>query len=55
MTKAFGFLISDFINIINLIKDIIKALNNNKELLRKYLKIIAELRGLKTVLILVKI
>lgn len=54
MAEAFGFSIGDFINIINLVKGIIKALNDSKGSSREYLEVIAELRGLETVLILVK-
>ena len=54
MAAAFGFSTGDFINSINLVKDIIKALNDSKGSSREYLEVIAELRGLETVLILVK-
>ncbi|ERF77094.1 hypothetical protein EPUS_06312 [Endocarpon pusillum Z07020] len=54
MAEAFGFSTGDFINSINLVKDIIKALNDSKGSSREYLEVIAELRGLETVLILVK-
>lgn len=54
MAAPFGFSIGDFITSINLVKDIIKALDNSKGSCKEYLEVIAELRGLETVLILVK-
>jgi hypothetical protein len=54
MADAFGFSTGDFINSINLVKDIIKALNDSKGSSKEYVEVIAELRGLVTALILVK-
>jgi hypothetical protein len=55
MAAAFGFSTGDFITSINLVKDIIKALNDSKGSSKEYLEVIAELRGLETALLLIKI
>lgn len=54
MPVAFGFSSGDIVAGINLVREIIKALDKSKGASREYLQVIAELRGLETVLILVK-
>jgi hypothetical protein len=54
MVDAFGFSTGDFINSINLVKDIIKALNDSKGSSKEYVEVITELRGLVTALIFVE-
>ena len=54
MAAAFGFSTGDFINGINLVKDIVRALNDSKGSSKEYLAVIAELRGLEVALIHVK-
>jgi hypothetical protein len=54
MAPAFGFSIGDFITSINLVKDIIKALNDSKGSSKEYLEVILELRNLEGSLVLVK-
>lgn len=54
MAAAFGFSTGDFISSINLVKSVIQALNDSKGSSKEYLEVIAELRGLETVLVLVK-
>jgi uncharacterized protein YbjQ (UPF0145 family) len=54
MAAAFGFSAGDFITGINLVKDIIKALNDSRGSSKEYLEVITELRGLEVALIHVK-
>jgi uncharacterized protein YbjQ (UPF0145 family) len=46
MASAFGFSPGDFITTINLVKDIVKALNDSKGSSKEYLQVVVELRGL---------
>lgn len=54
MAAAFGFSTGDFITSINLIKDLVKALNDSRGSSKEYLEVIAELRGLEVALLHVK-
>lgn len=54
MAVAFGFSTGDFINGINLVKNIINALTESRGSSKEYLEIIRELRGLEVALLLVK-
>lgn len=54
MAAAFGFSAGDLIMGVNLIRNIIKALNDSKGSSKEYLELICELRGLEVVLIQVE-
>lgn len=54
MAAAFGFSVSDFITAINLVRDVINALNDTNGSSKEYLETISELRGLEIALIQVK-
>jgi predicted HicB family RNase H-like nuclease len=54
MAVPFGFSVGDFIAGINLVKDVIKALQDSRGSSKEYLELIAELRSLETALFEVK-
>jgi CRISPR/Cas system CMR-associated protein Cmr5 small subunit len=54
MASAFGFSTGDFIAGINLVKNLIKALNDSRGSSKEYLEVIRELQGLEVTLLLVK-
>ena len=54
MAAAFGFSVGDFVNGINLVKDVIKALKDSTGSSKEYLELIAELRTLESALLDVK-
>ena len=54
MAAAFGFSVGDFVNGINLVKDVIKALKDSTGSSKEYLELIAELRTLESALLNVK-
>jgi hypothetical protein len=54
MATGFGFSTGDFIAGINLVRDVVKALQDSKGSSKEYLELIAELRTLETALLEVK-
>lgn len=54
MAAAFGFSTGDIIMGINLVRDIIKALNETRGSSKEYLEVVCELRGLEVALVHVK-
>jgi len=54
MATGFGFSTGDFIAGINLVQELIKALNDSRGSSKEYLELIAELRSLETALLEVK-